>query len=621
MFDENFYKDLIHNSTSCYANFKIINENNTPIDFQCIESNKSFIDFLNIKSDNISNKHLKNLINFKNNEINLKWFNFFMRFTSKKRKKQFKFYFYPLKKWIKGILISYQIDHFAVIFNDITEEKLLIEKISKEENKYNEYFIKSPEAILIANRNGKYVDANPAACRLLKYTRNQIVNRNIADIVSEKNVDKALLAFNENIKKGYAKVNLSVKKSNNEEIIISLNASTLSNGLLIAFCKDITKEVEYLEEIKKNKRLLDSLIDNARDSIIVINEDGNIMFWNSESENLFGYKKEEVIGKYLHSLITTKEDYENHKIPFKNFTKTGKGSAIDKIIEMKAVKKSGEIFPVELSVSGLKNENNWWAIGIIRDITQRKIEENKLKKAKKEAEIANYSKSMFLANMSHEIRTPMNGIIGFLDLIKSTELNSEQKEYIKIISESSDSLLKIINEILDLSKFETGEFNLNIEQIDIQELIKSTINLNLYKINEKKLKFISNIDKNLPKYLFGDSVKIKQIINNILNNAIKFTNEGVIILTAKFMKNINTFVEIYFEIKDTGIGIKEEQMPFILDNFNQGDSSTTRRFSGLGLGLTISKNLIELMDGELNIESEINKGTKVSFTLKLNNII
>lgn len=255
-------------------------------------------------------------------------------------------------------------------------------------------------------------------------------------------------------------------------------------------------------------------------------------------------------------------------------------------------------------------------IKISKFLEEEKITNEKLRIAKNKADEATLAKSKFLATMSHEIRTPMNGIIGMLDILKETNLDDIQKEYFDIIEISSYSLLSIINDILDFSKIESGQLNIENIEFNLKKTTKDVFKLFSQKVKQKSLFFNLIIDSKIPDYIFGDPLRIKQILSNFINNSIKFTEKGSISLEIKLDKIENEFAKIIFKIKDTGIGISPKNQNKIFKEFSQAESSTTRKYGGTGLGLTICKRLAKLMNGEIGVESQLDKGSVFWFSAK-----
>ena len=393
-------------------------------------------------------------------------------------------------------------------------------------------------------------------------------------------------------------------------------------GLCISFFQAF-KDVDSQARIRKkaqlsleasevrNRTMMNSLVDG----LISINDRGIIENINNAACKLFGYSKLELLGKNIKSLMPSPY-HKEHDGYLSNYKKTHKRNVIGSVRKVTGLKKDGSTFPIDLSVSEMTIAGKAKYSGIIRDDTERLKNENELIKAKDEAQFAAETKSNFLATMSHEIRTPMNGVLGMIELLHDTPLNPQQQDIIKTISESGTSLLEIINDILEYSKVEAGKIELELISFNLEQTIYDVTRLLLVKAEEKGLELIFYFHTDCPDYVIGDAGRIRQIILNLVGNAIKFTDNGQIVVEVIFQNNRDSQSNIRIEVKDTGIGIDNEVKEKLFQSFTQADNSTSRKYGGTGLGLSISKRLVDLMHGTLGVDSEQGKGS--TFWIELN---
>lgn len=399
-------------------------------------------------------------------------------------------------------------------------------------------------------------------------------------------------------------------------ILLMILLATFAGKEMVAI-KLLTQEVARHSEteiaLAQSKELTRSILDTASDCIITIDKQGVIGSFNIKAETLFGYSAAEVIGHNVNMLMP--EPYHSeHDSYLQRYQQTGEARTIGRQRKVSGQRKDGSTFSLQLSVGEFSLHGKQFFTGLIRDTTQDKEVEEELIVARQRAEAATRAKSEFLASMSHEIRTPMNGVLGMLELLELSGLADKQKSYVEIARESGLSLLKIINDILDFSQGEAGQIVLARQQLNLEEIIESAINKLAAEAAAKSLQVDYFLPDAVPAALMGDPQRLSQILINLISNAVKFTNEGEVKLSVSIARQSEEHLSLRFEIKDTGIGIPEENQQNLFDAFTQEDSSNTREYGGTGLGLSISKKLVELMGGEIGVISSKGIGSTFWFT-------
>ena len=384
--------------------------------------------------------------------------------------------------------------------------------------------------------------------------------------------------------------------------------------VLLGTVQDITKNKQTEERIRSNEETLRLLFENMREGFIGIDH-GKITMLSAYALVMLGWPKtDDIIGLYAEVVWGDSESYNK----FMNDLINSSGELSD--YEVFFYKKDGSNFIASLNAT-LKYDPKGKPTGFdatFRDITERKKEEHELIRAKMDAEEANKAKSEFLAMMSHEIRTPMNGILGMSSILKETPLDLEQKDYVETMEQSGKALLKIINDILDFSKIEAGRMELENIPFDLEKSVYEVAQLLEPKASEKNLEIIVRFDSRCPATVVGDPSRIRQVLMNMVGNAIKFTNQGHIFIDMSVKTIKPGVVDLDISIEDTGIGIRKEDRKRLFDSFSQVDASSTRKYGGTGLGLSISKQLIEMMGGHISVSSEYGMGSTflLSFPLK-----
>ncbi len=367
------------------------------------------------------------------------------------------------------------------------------------------------------------------------------------------------------------------------------------------------------KRVGKRLRLLNSAVEQSSEGLGVIDLRGNLLYLNEAFAKMHGYELDELFGRNM-SILHTPEQMSAVDEANRQILETGRFMG-----EIWHKKQNGDVFPSMMNNTLLRDSkgNPVGMVGTLRNVTALKQAENELLAAKELAESANRAKSQFLANMSHELRTPLYGMVGMIDLLSNTSLNTSQIKYVDKVRQSGQSLLEVINNVLDFSKIEAGKVDLEEIEFDIRQTVENTVDLYANHAFMKELNLTCLIDTDIPPIVRGDPVRLRQILSNLILNAIKFTYRGSITIRAVPLEERSDSMLLRFDVCDTGIGIDSDAQQTIFESFTQADGSTTRKFGGTGLGLAISKQLTEMMGGTIDLESEPDQGSTFRFTVQL----
>ncbi|MDY0040526.1 MAG: PAS domain S-box protein [Desulforhabdus sp.] len=494
---------------------------------------------------------------------------------------------------------------------------------------------KTDNAVIITDRVGYIEWVNEGFTRISGYSLEEAIGKKPGEILQGPETDSATVSrMSRAIRQGqsFSEEVLNYHKDGSTYwLSIAVTPINDENGELVRFIaieSDITRRKGVETALRESEARLRTIFDTAVEGIITANDRGIVESVNPAAARIFGYKPEEIVGQNV-SILMPEPHRSAHDQYIERYISSGIPRILGKGLEMYGRHKSGLEFPIALSVSEVPLPDRKLFTAILRDATVQKEYKDGLQRAKEAAEAATRMKSEFLATMSHEIRTPMNAIIGMADLLWETALTPEQREYVRISHNAGSSLLDLINDILDLAKIEAGRLELDSREFDLQEVIDSVCDVMSQAVQRKQLTLSCTIQPEVPKYLFGDPKRLRQVLINLVGNAVKFTERGEVVLDVCLLEADRSVqsrlqdhapqtaaeeVKLQFSVTDTGIGIVQDKLDMIFDRFIQADSSTTRRYGGTGLGLTISKQLVELMGGSITVQSDPGQGSVFKFS-------
>lgn len=502
----------------------------------------------------------------------------------------------------------------VVALDNITDSKLIHDTTKK----YQVLLEQARDIILFIDMEGRILEANTAAVSAYGYSKDELLSLKIFDIREQDDLTIELMKHAGD--QGFLFETSHIRKDGSTFPVEVSTYATLIEGqlVLVSIIREITERLEVEEKQRLLYERYRSLIINMPDSFaynkVIYDEAGRpidyeILEVNEAYERIFRVSRREIIGKKYSELFSGEDPQIFHQRMEEYGEVASTGLQLSLPIYYSPW--SERWFSVKLY-----SPEPGFFVSIITDMTERIHVENELQLAKNKAEAANRAKSEFLANMSHEIRTPINGIVGMIDLTLLKNISPEQRENLEIAKDCADSLLAIVNDILDFSKIEAGKLVIEKIEFNLQELLELTIKAHLPLAMKKKLTLSCNCPSFIPQTLKGDPNRLKQILNNLLNNALKFTEIGGVVLYIQELDLTDEMIEFKFSISDSGIGISEQEQAKLFRNFSQVDGSITRKYGGTGLGLAISKQLVQMMGGTITVESQEGKGSTFSFSLK-----
>jgi PAS domain S-box-containing protein len=509
-----------------------------------------------------------------------------------------------------------RITGISAIARDITRQK----QAEAELRKLSRAVQESPASVVITDTRGNINYVNPKFTRTTGYSLQEVMGQNPRVLKSGETTPADYQELWDTITSGREWRGIFHNKKKNGELYwesASISPIKDEHGVItdfIAVKEDITA-MKYAQDELAKLSLVASKTDNA---VIITNNQGLIEWVNDGFTRMTGYTLSEILGKkpgpILQGPLTNPETVKRISDKLKK-----KEPFTEEILNYY---KNGETKWISMDITPIRNDQGEVVkfISLQRDITQRKETEEALRQAKAQAESANQAKSEFLANMSHEIRTPMNAIIGIADLLWDSDLTPEQRQYVQISRSAGENLLLLINDILDLSKVEAGQLALEHISFDLFGIIEKTCEVMAVRTHSRNLELACRISPDTPQYIKGDPTRLRQVITNLLCNAIKFTEKGeIVLMVLPTGKEISSQSPQYlqFSVRDTGIGIPAEKLSTIFEKFTQADSSITRKYAGTGLGLAISRQLTELMGGKIWVESKPQEGSTFFFTIPL----
>jgi PAS domain S-box-containing protein len=494
----------------------------------------------------------------------------------------------------------------------ITERKRAKEKLQESEARYRRIVETANEGIMMMDSQFRYAFVNQKLANMLGYQPDEMLGRPVTSFIFEEDLPDHLANMEKRTSGAGAQYERRHRRKDGSCCWTIVSATVLKDDAgqfagSFAMLTDITKRKQAEDALKESELRFRTMVEMAPDAIFITDQTGAFIEVNEAACKQLRYTREKLLSRHVFDILPA-------SLAAKASLRLKTMVNADSSYESCHMRSDGIKVPVELNIRKIMLNGNPAMLGIARDITERKQTEIVLRGAKEAAEAATRAKSEFLANMSHEIRTPLNGIIGMIGLLMDMDLNAEQLGYAEIAHISSETLLSLINDILDLSKIEACKLELEILDFDLLTALKDTTDLLAIDAHEKGLELVCLVEPKVPSFLRGDPGRLRQILVNLGGNAVKFTEKGEIMISVCLESENRKKATLCFSVSDTGIGIPAKRQDILFSPFSQVDGSTTRKYGGTGLGLAISKHLAELMGGKIGLESKEGKGSTFWFT-------
>jgi PAS domain S-box-containing protein len=471
----------------------------------------------------------------------------------------------------------------------------------------------SSDAIIGFSKDLRITSWNPAAERLYGYSAREAIGRGFDLFKSADQLPQTLAAYGHILETGVPMTFEQVSARKDGSVFTSLvNVFPIRDldGNIIGGA-GIGRDITERKRADREAASLAAIVNASHDAIINVSSESKIISWNPAAETVYGYTAAEAIGKGIEIFVPPDELQETIERT-RRVVETGEPASW----EQHTRRRDGTPFVSAVNIFPIRDGDGavTGVAGIGRDITALKETERELVAAREAALAASQAKSEFLSSMSHEIRTPMTAILGMAELLSEGELSTEQRRYIEILGNNGHELLDLINSILDLAKIESGRLTLEHVGFDLTEVVEKSAQTLAIRAHAKGLELIVSIAPDVPTAMLGDPLRVRQVLINLIGNAIKFTEKGEVLVSVERVSTPGEPVRLKFSVRDTGIGIAKDKLPALFAAFSQADSSTARKYGGSGLGLAIVKRLASLMEGEVTLESELGKGSVFSFT-------